>query len=50
MRDEKALPDVADSQNSWLESRMPLREEHLCARGIEYYLEWLEAGMPRKDQ
>lgn len=50
MEDAKAPQDAADGQESWLESRLPLREEYMCARAMEYLIEWDAAGRPMKDR
>ena len=49
MSDTTAPRGDCQDQGSWLENRMPLREEYLCMKGLEYFIEWVEAGMPRKD-
>ena len=50
MVETKIVREIPENQNAWLESRPPLREECLCAKGLKYYREWVEAGMPRKDR
>ena len=49
MGNQPAEKPKTEQKDSWLASRMPLRQEYMAMRCLELFEEWVDAGMPRKD-